>query len=78
MFLKLKINDRGEVIDVRISVPSKYPIDDFGIAMSARNAKFNKFVPPLRPGEIREIEVRVPYIVENLDTTGKKDTQKLP
>lgn len=78
VILKLKINDRGEVIDVRISVPSKYPIDDFGIAMSARNAKFNKFVPPLRPGEIREIEVRVPYIVENFDGSNKKDTQKLP
>lgn len=77
VILKLKINDRGEVIDVRISVPSKYPVDDFGIAMSARNAKFNKFVPPLRPGEIREIEVRVPYIVESLDPS-KKDTQKLP
>lgn len=78
VILKLKINDRGEVIDVRISVPSKYPVDDFGIAMSARNAKFNKFVPPLRPGEIRDIEVRVPYIVESLDPSVKKDTQKLP
>jgi hypothetical protein len=61
LVMEVWVNDRGEVVDARIAVPSAFPLDDFGHLLLERRARWSALVPPLLPGEVRRIERRIDY-----------------
>lgn len=61
LVMEVFVNERGEVVEARIAVPSAYPLDDFGHLLIERRARWSHMVPPMLPGEIRKYERRIDY-----------------
>lgn len=61
LVLELKINDQGQVIDSRILVPSFNGLGDIALVMAVKGQTYKNLVPPLYPGEVRRLELRIPY-----------------
>ena len=61
LVLVLFLNDQGVVIDSSIGVPSAYPLEDLTLAWASLGQRWRDLKPPLMPGEVRRLELRVPY-----------------
>lgn len=57
----LLVNPEGDVIDSKLVIPSRYRLKDLGLQMASRQQKVTGLKPPLAPGEVRWIEVRLVY-----------------
>lgn len=64
LVLQLTVNDGGVVVDSRILVPSFNQLGDLSIALAARGQRWTNLVPPLAPGEMRKLEIRIPYATD--------------
>lgn len=61
LVLGLLVNDQGIVQETRIVVPSRRGLQDMGYALAYQNQKWVQLNPPLLPGELRWLELRLDY-----------------
>lgn len=61
LVIAMLVNDQGEIIDFKVVIPSKHPLEDLSYALTARRQKITSLVPPLAPNETRWVEVRLVY-----------------
>lgn len=61
MVLGLLVNDRGTVVETKIVVPSRRGMTDLGYALAYQGQKWVNLEPPMLPGELRWLELRLDY-----------------
>ena len=59
LILALYINDQGVVFDSQIALPSSNGLKDLSLAMAARGQRWKDLTPPLLPGEVRRLDLRL-------------------
>lgn len=62
LVLGMLVNDRGVVIDSRILVPSFNGLTDLAVSLAAVGQTYTHVDPPLRYGETRWVELRIPFV----------------
>lgn len=72
LVLELYVNDQGLVVDAKIAVPSYDGLSDLALHSAALGQRWTDLDPPMRPGELRRLELRIPY------TTNDKRFNPLP
>lgn len=61
LVLGLLVDDLGNVVETKIVVPSKRGLTDLGYAMAYQGQKWVNLEPPMLPGELRWLELRLDY-----------------
>lgn len=59
--MALLVNAEGEVLSVKVMVPSAYPLQDVNYPLLLIGRKFSPPKPPLAPGQTRWIDLRIHY-----------------
>lgn len=55
------VNHEGDVVDAKVVIPSRYALKDLGLVFASRQQKVSALTPPLAPGEVRWLEMRLEY-----------------
>lgn len=61
MVLAVLVNDTGTPTDIRITVGSGSPLKDMTIALAQYELQWTALQPPLLPGELRWLELRIDH-----------------
>jgi hypothetical protein len=61
LVLELFLNDEAIVVDARILVPSENALSDLTLNFAVLGQKWTGIDPPLKAGERRRLEMRIPY-----------------